>query len=344
MKQSVPTLVALKRNKRVLLCLATTLVFSNRLPASEAAKPVSPSAIWLDRGDPTALQTFYGQGGPAHQPTGTFTFVKDDSSGSSPKFEIVDDKGTHWKVKAGEEARAETAAAHLLWAVGYFTDEDYYVAELKVANLPRLARGNQYVSAGGVLHGVRLERYVEGRKKKSTWAWHKKPLKDTRELSGLRVMMALMNNWDLKTINNSVYTSVGDLIDPNHEADSYAVSDLGATFGKTGNPLVRSKSNLADYQASKFVQRVRPEEVDFHLNSRPFFLTVFHLPNYITRTRMQGIVKHVSRSHVKWLGGILAGLSHEQLQACFRSAGYSAAEVEGFTAIVEGRIAELGKL
>ena len=41
-------------------------------------------------------------------------------------------------------------------------------------------------------------------------------------MSGLRIMMALMNNWDLKSANNSVYAVEG-------ESPRYVVSDLGAT-------------------------------------------------------------------------------------------------------------------
>ena len=50
----------------------------------------------------------------------------------------------------------------------------------------------------------------------------------TRELNGLRVMMALINNWDLKDENNAIYREkpVRDQI--------YEVSDLGASFGTTG--------------------------------------------------------------------------------------------------------------
>ena len=47
-------------------------------------------------------------------------------------------------------------------------------------------------------------------------------------------MIALLNNWDLSTPNNSVY-DVGT-------ERRYVVSDVGATFGETGNSFTRSKS------------------------------------------------------------------------------------------------------
>ena len=40
--------------------------------------------------------------------------------------------------------------------------------------------------------------------------------------------MALINNWDLKEINNAIYDEKG-------QGPRYVVSDLGATFGETGN-------------------------------------------------------------------------------------------------------------
>jgi hypothetical protein len=296
-----------------------------------------PEALWSDRGDMASLNLLYGSGGREHAPGSTFTFVKEDKQGTNPKFEVIDDKGIHWKAKLGEEAQAETAATRLVWAAGYFTDEDYYVAELRVEGLTKLARGQKFVSPGGVVHGVRLERGVKGQKKNGNWTWSNSPFNGTKEQSGLRILMALTNNWDLKTINNDIYVE-GD------GTTRYLVSDLGATFGRTGNPLVRSKSNLKDYSSTKFTQYVRPEEVDFFLNSRPFFLAVFDVPNYITRTAMQGIVKQIPRAHAKWLGDRLGALSAEQIRDCFRAAGYSSEQVEGFSRTVQGRIAELRQL
>ena len=87
-------------------------------------------------------------------------------SGTSPKFEVKDENGITWKVKLGEEVRSETAATRLLWAAGYFVDDDYYLPEIHVQGLKRLARGQQFVS-GDTVTGVRLER--DARKRRSEW-------------------------------------------------------------------------------------------------------------------------------------------------------------------------------
>lgn len=322
----------------------TFAVSADAYPAPQAqaftaavSAPVPASALWRDQGNIGSLNLAYGPGGKEHQPAGKFTFVKEDKAGTAAKFEVVDEQGVHWKAKLGEETKSETAAARLLWAVGYFTDEDYYLAELRVEKMPKLDRGRQFVSEGGLVRGVRLERAVKGQTKSGNWSWSKNPLAGTKEMDGLRIMMALLNNWDLKTINNAVYVEAG-------KEPYYAVSDLGATFGKTGNYLTRSKSDLHDYSGTGFVQETKPEEIDFFMSSRPFFLTVVNVPNYITRTKMQGVAKDIPRTHAKWLSQLLGQLSAEQIRDCFRAAGYSAAEVEGFSKVVQGRIAELNKL
>ena len=56
---------------------------------------------------------------------------------------------------------------------------------------------------------------------------------------------------------------------------------------------------------------------------------------------MESITEHIPRADVKWLGQILAQLSAEQIRDCFRAAGYTPEEVEGYATAVQKRIAEL---
>jgi len=318
------------------LCILSTVAFSLPASAYQAPDGQAPGAatLWRDRGDVASLNLLYGAGGKEHQPVGKFTFVKEDKEGTAPKFEVVDQQGVHWKAKLGEETKSETAASRLVWAAGYFTDEDYYLPELHVANMPKLSRGSEFVSADGIVRGVRLERSVSGQKKTGNWSWFKNPFTGTKELNGLRIMMALINNWDLKEINNAIYSEkVG--------GSRYLVSDLGATFGETGNPASRSKSNPDDFSESKFIQKVTPEHVDFFLSSRPLFLTAIDVPNYTTRTHMQDIVKEIPVADAKWLGKLLEPLSDDQIRDCFRAAGYSAEDVETNAAAVKERIRSL---
>ena len=262
-----------------------------------------PERIWRDPGPVASLNLIFGAGGKAHAPNpkGTFTFVKEDPLATSPKFEVEDGKGVVWKVKLGQESQPETAATRFLWAAGYFVDEDYYVAELTVKGLPALHRGQEHVSPGGVVHGARLERKLTGVTKLETWDWFDNPFVGGRELNGLRVMMSLLNNWDLKTVNNSIYAVDGER--------HYLVSDPGATFGNTGNALTRSKAKPREYADSAFIANVMPDFVDFVLHSRPFFMSAVQPGNYRDRTRMETITRHIPRADAKWLGQRLSMLT-----------------------------------
>ena len=130
------------------------------------AKSDSTTILWRDPADIASRDLFYGPGGKEHAPSGVFTFVKEDFSASNPKFLIRDENGVEWKVKLGGEVRSETAATRLVWAVGYFTDEDYFVPALHVTNMPaRLHRGQNLVAADGSMPNARLERKLKGEDK-----------------------------------------------------------------------------------------------------------------------------------------------------------------------------------
>jgi hypothetical protein len=303
---------------------------------SEAAEV--PAVLWRHPQNISALNLFYGSGGREHapNPSDTYTFVKEDRTGTSAKFDIKDANGVEWRVKLGAEPQSETASTRLLWAAGYFVDEDYYLAELKVNGMQKLRRGREFVTPDGVVHRARLERKDHQVRKMGKWDWFENRFASTKELNGLRVMMALLNNWDLKDINNSIYLFDGE--------QRYAVTDLGATLGKTGNNISRSKSNEKDYEKSQFIKKATPTEVDFEMHSRPFFLTAINVSNYRRRTKMEKIAKHIPRADAKWIGQLLDQLSVEQIRDCFRGAGYSPEEVEGYTSAVTKRIAALNSL
>jgi hypothetical protein len=324
-----------------LFCLSISIPVEaqkhSKQKATEKAADL-PAVIWHDPGNISTLNLVYGVGGSEHapDPNGTYTFDKEDMHGTSPKFDVKDEKGVKWRIKLGQEPQAETAATRLLWAAGYFVDEDYYLPEVKVQGLPKLRRGQNFVAEGGIVHRARLERKEKEIKKIGNWDWFKNPFVGTKEFNGLRVMMSLLNNWDLKNINNSIYVVDGE--------KRYLVSDAGATFGKTGSSISRSKSDLKGYEESKFIEKETPDNVDFEMHSRPFLLTAVNVPNYHGRTKMENVTKHIPRADAKWLGQLLGQLSEEQIRDCFRAAGYTPDEVEGYSKEVQKRIAALNAL
>ena len=84
--------------------------------------------------------------------------------------------------------------------------------------------------------------------------------------------------------------------------------------------------------------------VDFVMHSRPFFLSVINFPNYRFRTRMESVVKGIPIADARWIGNRLGKLSAKQIGDSFRAAGFSPAEVQGYSRVVMQRIAALKKL
>ncbi|HEY7338179.1 MAG TPA: hypothetical protein VH639_25045 [Bryobacteraceae bacterium] len=309
-----------------------------------AAAGAGPESLWRDPGDIASRNLFYGPGGSKDAPRGRVTFIEEDLDGSNPKFVVRDEDGVKWKVKLGIEARPETAASRLVWAAGYYANEDYFVPQLKVDNLPRhLHRGQGQASKDGVFRNVRLKRYLKAEKKTGTWAWEENPFTGTTQINGLRVLMAVINNWDLKDENNAVYQEKT----PDGATERvYMISDLGASFG-SGNltwPLKKSRGDLKRYRRSKLLASVREESVDLRNPARPWPPFWFEHPEYRMRVRMIRLGRDVPRSDARWMGDLLGRLSPTQIRDAFRAAGYSPKEVEGFASVVEARIAELRQL
>lgn len=305
---------------------------SKRRSKSKAAVPIS--ALWRQPADIRSRDLLYGTGGQANEPQGDFKFIKEDPEGSNPKFDVEDARGNKWRVKLGPEAQPETAATRLLWAVGYYVDKDYYLPAIHVSGLPKLRRGRKFVSADGTVRGARLELKEKGEKSSGQWSWFSNPFNGTRELSGLKIMMALINNFDLKQSNNDIYQA------PNGSY-RYVVSDLGASFGKTGHLLSRSRGKLQDYEKSRFISKTTPAYVDFVMHSRPPFFFFVNVPYYLKRTHMEEVTKRIPREDARWFSSLISQLSDRQIEDAFRCAGYSDTEVRGFANVVRRRITEL---
>lgn len=160
------------------------------------------------------------------------TFVKEEKGGYSKKYRVKDGKGRTWVAKLGKEAQSETAAVRLVWAVGYVTEINYLV--------PRLT-----IEGKGTFENVRLEARPDNVDRFGEWTWTENPFAGKRELQGLKVLMALMENWDLKDSNNRVLVVRRGNATELH----YIVSDLGTTFGKTGG----QKSPIAFVKSIKAV-------------------------------------------------------------------------------------------
>src|SRR5262249_25201683 len=174
-------------------------------PQEKRVRREAAAVLWQRPRDISSQDLFYGPGGKDNQPKEPFVFIKEDKSGSNPKFELRDSKGILWRVKLGQEAKPETVANRLVQSMGYFADEVYFLPQLTVSGLQTLNRGQGFISSGGIVHDAILKRKVPAQNRLGEWSWKENAFVGTQELNGLRVIMALVNNWDLKTSNNAIY-------------------------------------------------------------------------------------------------------------------------------------------
>jgi hypothetical protein len=300
--------------------------------------------LWRDPGDIAARDLRYGPGSAELAPQPPFTFVEEVKGGESPKFKVRDARDVQWGVKLGPEAQSETVATRLVWAVGYFAEEAYYFDEVKVDNMPRrLSRGREYV-VGRTVRGARFEPDREGVVEGPEWSWRDSPFEGSREMSGLKVLMILLNNFDARKGNNHIlYTDA----EGGREA-RYVVTDLGASLGRAGGlGGKRVKNDLEAFLSTKFVRGVDDGVVEFDYDTRPRgfgHLSVLHPKYYRGEVKKEAAMRGIPVEHAAWVGSLLSQLSDEQLRDAFRAAGYLEAVTEGYVRALRERIDQLGRL
>ena len=301
------------------------------------------ASLWRDPGNIAEKDMLYGDGGKDGQPVAPFKFVSEDMSGTNPKFDVEDANGKKWRVKLAEEARPEVVASRLLWAVGYYVNDDYLLHVATIQGLD-VKRGAKLVHNGDQVIDARFSRKPGKDTKIAIWEWKTSPFRDTREFNGLRVMMAVLNSWDLKDVNNAVY------INKKTGHQTFLVSDIGATFATNSLETSRAKDkgNVDSYVNSKFITHTTPTTVDFGTPSAPTGVLLktggVLAADYVKRRGFDWIGNDIPREDARWIGSMLGQLSHEQLVDAFRAGNFPPESIDQYVSVLESRIAQLKSL
>ena len=236
-------------------------------------------------------------------------FIGRQRGGNNLKFRLKDANGREWVAKVADESQAEVAATRLLWAIGYKTEIDQIVKRLEIEKVGR------YKNA-------RFEARPETIKRGERWSWTNNPHIGTKEFDGLRLMMAFINNWDLKDENNVLITENGKTY--------MMVSDLGSSFGK-----------LADKSKSRTGRSVNKPE---HFAEAGFIKSVDNGVLVLDYRGMgEDFLKGIKVENARWLADQLLQLSDAQIADAFRAANYEDEDVRLLTAAVKERIAQLDR-
>lgn len=297
----------------VILCISVVDIGVAAKQKKNKQAPRGTPVMWQRPGDISSRDLFLGPGGANMRPDlRRITFLKEEKGGYSKKYRVRDASGREWVAKIGKEAQSETSAIRLLYGVGYLTEVNYLV--------PRVT-----IPGKGTFTNVRFEARPEQWDRVGEWKWKQNPFVGTPEYQGLKIMMAMINNWDLKDSNNVIIQT-----GRNGNAQlQYIISDLGATFGHASTTpllwrLTRSRNNPGKYAKSKFLEKVKGDRVVLHFGGKN-----------------SGLMKDITVRDVQWLSSWLSQLSDQQLRDAFRAANYRPDQINLLARAVRERSNEL---
>ncbi|HEX5708574.1 MAG TPA: hypothetical protein VFX96_14820 [Pyrinomonadaceae bacterium] len=296
------------------------------------------ASMWHDPGRVETLDLRAGPGGADGAPAPPFKFIEEHATGSNPCLSLRDARGRTWRVKWGDEVRSETFATRLVWAAGFHVEQAYFVPEGHIEGATSLGRAATCVDDDCTFRDARFELDEKGVRKlfdEHGWSWDDNPFVGTRELAGLKIMLMLTSNWDNKDVRDVARgsnTAIFEHRTPEGTYEArYLIIDWGASMGRWGAPIIRSKWDAAGYeeQTPELVAGVTDEGVVEW--------------GYIGQ-RTDEAREGITVEDVRWLHGFVARLTDEQLREALRASGATDEEVETFTRAIRARIDKLGEV
>jgi hypothetical protein len=291
--------------------------------------------IWRDPGEVEALDLSNGPGGAGGAPAPPFTFVEEHLNGSQPCVSVTDGRGRRWRVKWGNEVRAENFAVRLVWACGYHAEVTYFIAAGEIAGAQSLQRASACIADDCSFRDARFELDDPAVRKlfeEHSWAWNDNPFLGTPQLNGLKVLVMLLADWDTKDRRDVARGSNTAIFE--HRAGRwrrearYLITDWGGSMGRWGSTIVtRGRWDPEGFEAqnAEFVTGRDGEMVRFGYAGQ----------------RTADIAAGISVEDVRWLCRYLGRISDQQLANALGASGATSDEADRFTRAIRGRVAQL---
>lgn len=293
--------------------------------------------IWREPSSEDLRDLRFGPGGADGVPAPPFRFVEEHLSGSQPCIAVRDARERLWRVKWGYEARPESFAVRLAWALGYFAEVTHFVAEGVVEDVKDLGRARSCLSADGRFTDARFELEDRGVRMlfdEHSWSWDDNPFMGTPQLSGLKIVNMLVSNWDTKDrrdVSRGSNTAIFE-----HRASRwsrearYLITDWGGAMGRWGtNVISRGRWDVEGFEAQtpQFVTTVSDGWVNF---------------GYVGQ-RTSELVRGITVEHVRWFYGYARHLTIPALREGLLACGATEEEAERFARALIDRITQLGR-
>jgi hypothetical protein len=304
---------------------------------AEGGAPLRSSRATLWR-DPGAISAEDLEAGPCRSkgaPAPPFHFLEEHDTGSQPCVSVRDAARREWRVKWGHEVHTEVFGTRLAWALGYFAEPTYFVGSGTIEGTRDLRRAkacideqHRFTDARFELSEPGVERHFDAH----GWAWHENPFVGTHELSGLKILMMLVSNWDNKDVRDVARGSNTAIFEhrlPNHEREArYLIIDWGAALGPWGsNVIQRGRWDPEAFagQNQQFVTGVEGDIVQFGYQGQ----------------RTADVAANITRADVAWFLRVADRLTDDHLRAALRASGANREEIDLFTAALRARLDQL---
>jgi hypothetical protein len=292
--------------------------------------------IWREPSAADSADLSFGPGGRDGVPVPPFQFVQELFGGSQPCVAVTDARGRLWRVKWGHEARPETFAVRLVWACGYVAEVTHFVAKGRIEGITQIGRARRFVDEDGGFRDGRFEledRSVRMFFNEHSWAWDDNPFVGTPQLSGLKIVVMLLSNWDTKDrrdVSRGSNTAIFEhRISRWAREARYLIVDWGGAMGKWGSTVIsRGRWDPAGFEAQTpiFVTSVKDGFVNFGYQGQ----------------RTAEITRGITVDDVAWFYGYARRLTESGLRGGLEASGATTDESLRFTRAIMNRIGQLG--
>jgi hypothetical protein len=279
----------------------------------------------------------FGPGGRDGAPRPPFTFVEEHLAGSQPCVAVRDANRRLWRVKWGHEVRPESFAVRMAHALGFFAEVTHYVEGGVIDGADGLTRAKDCIDADCRFHEARFEledREVRMHFGEHSWSWNDNPFIGTPQLSGLKLLVMLVSNWDTKDQRDVARGSNTAIFEHRVSRWSrearYLITDWGGAMGKWGTNVVsrgRWDPDGFEAQTPQFVTGVREDEI-----------VTF---GYVGQ-RTADVAYDIPVDHVRWFHQHASRLTEAHLREGLLASGANEDEATRFARAILDRIAQLG--
>jgi hypothetical protein len=292
-----------------------------------------PKVLWRTPREATLQDWTCGFAGCDHAPAPPFYFVREDKEGTSAKVSVKDANDRSWSVKFGGKVVPECFASRFVSALGYAVEPSYYVGAGTLEGAPRLRRAQRMLKADGSFERARFQ-LRDGKElqflKGQAWSMADNPFRGSHEFAGLRTLIMLLSNWDIKDSRDGqeeANTAVFRAGSTGHLELLYSFFDWGSTLGRWGGVMRRTRSDCSGFvlDTPALVSGVHGNIVEWGYSGK----------------RARDVTDAITVEDLKWLAPYLERITDTEIRAGLKASGATERQTTCWAGALTDRMQQL---